>query len=92
MSIRQILSKIVLPNFERDLSASLSKEIQSVPGMVDSMLAGQVFRYGTAGRASSGAFQTTWARSSPVNQPVVKIHYPSEKRGLFQDRESWHHL
>lgn len=90
MALRNFLSRALLPNFERDLSRTLTAEMESASTMVDSMLAPSVFGYKTA--SAAGAFQTTHLRSAPVVGRVVKVHYDAGRRGMFQDRESWHHM
>jgi len=61
--------------------------------MVDNMLAPQVFGYNKADAASNaGAFGQTGLRSSPASspEPLIKVHYPVDRRGMFQDRPSPH--
>lgn len=90
MALRQLLSKAFLPSFERDLARSMTAEVESANAMVDCFLAPQVFSYKKA--TSAGAFQSTHMRQSPESsERVVKVHYPVQGEGLFQDRDSFHH-
>ncbi|GKZ00095.1 hypothetical protein MPSEU_000962900 [Mayamaea pseudoterrestris] len=84
MSFRQIVSKLVFPTLERDLSRSMATEMSTASEMVENMLAPSLV-YGYATAKSSGAFQASGARHE-----FVKVHYPITKEGLFQDKESWH--
>lgn len=80
-----MLSKVLLPNLDRDLSRSMATELSTVSNMVENMLAPPQV-YGYAAPKSSGAF-----KSSEMRQELVKVHYPAPKEhGLFQDKESWH--
>jgi len=97
MALRRIVSKAVMgSNFEMDLSRSMSSQLDSVHAMVDNMLAPQVFGYNNS--KNSGAFAGTKSLSSPASSNsaeeirLVKVHYPVDNGGLFQDRESWHHV
>jgi len=98
MALRNLISKVVLRDFERDLSRSVSAEVSSVSTMVDNMLAGQVFGYSKMSSSTeSGAFQKTQMRASPAtacgNDGVLtKIYMDVDKSGMFNDRESWHHV
>lgn len=86
MSLRQAVSKLLLPNLDRELSRSMATELSTVSNMVENMLAGTPQVYGYAAAKPSGAF-----KSSEKRQEFVKVHYPSPKEnGLFQDKESWH--
>ena len=71
------ISKVILPNLERDLTKSIGKEIASME--VNNMLAPQVFGYV---KASAGAFRGTQSRSAPAR--LVKVEFPApSKQGLF---------
>jgi hypothetical protein len=58
--------------------------------MVDNMLAPQAFAYSASGNLSAGAFQKSAARSAPVSDRLVKVHFPFKPQGMFKDLESWH--
>jgi hypothetical protein len=87
--VRQILSKSVLMNLERDLSGSIATQVASVPAMVDNMLAPQAYAYQPQHVLGAGAYQTTGRRSSPLSQAslltanVQKVHIPMKNNGLF---------
>jgi len=92
MALRQMISKVLLPNFERDLSRACTSELDSVHHMVDNLLAPQVFAY-TPASTSQGGIRATALRSAPVSQKQVlaKVHFPVAQEGLFGDKqESFH--
>jgi hypothetical protein len=93
MALRQIISKAFLPNFERDLSRSLSSQMATAGEMVDNLMAPQAYAYQKTSGVSSGsggAFGSTTARQAPV---MTKVSYDAPKEnGLFQDQEVWHHM
>jgi hypothetical protein len=90
MALRKLLSNAILPNMERDLSRSMAAELATVAPMVDNMLAPQAFAYCAAGNLSAGAFQKSAARSAPVSDRLVKVHFPAKPEGVFKDQENWH--
>jgi hypothetical protein len=89
--LRQILSKSVFLNFERELSGSIATQVATVPAMVDNMLAAQAYAYQPQHVLSVGAYQTTGRRSSPVVQSQLlseaptlhKVYVPLQNKGLF---------
>ena len=85
MALRQIISKALLPNFERYLSRSLSSQIKTAGEMVDNLMAPQAYAYQKTTVAGSGAFGSTTARQA-------KVSYKAPQNGLFQDQEMWHHV
>jgi hypothetical protein len=87
MALRQIISKAFLPNFERDLSRSLSSQMATAGQMVDNLMAPQAYAYEKAA-GSGGAFTSTTARQAPV----TKVSYGAPQNGLFQDKVVWHHV
>ena len=90
MALRQIISKTLLPNFERELGGSIAAQVATVPAMVDNMLAPQAFAYEhrahTAG-VNSGAFQTTGLRQAPA---AVKVYLPIKSEGMFSEQPVSH--
>jgi hypothetical protein len=75
-SLRQMITKVLVPNLDRDLTRSLNQQLSTVPTMTDCFLSPSVYAY-----ESRGAFTTT---SMPQQKSLVKIHYPlSTSRGLF---------
>ena len=86
MALRNLISKALLPNLERDLNSAIASQLSSVPDMVDSMLAPSAYAY-IGSTKPSGAFQTTGLRKA-----AVKVHYPIHPEGLFKDKQtSFHH-
>ena len=85
MAFRQLLAKAVMPNLEQDLSRTLTSSLASQAGMVDNMLAPNVYAF--AGSQSAGAIQA----GKRLHAPVHKVEIPVKKEGLFQDTTlSWH--
>jgi hypothetical protein len=80
--VRQILSKSVLMNLERDLSGSIATQVATVPAMVDNFLAPQAYAYQP--QQVFGAYQTTGRRSSPAVD-VQKVYIPMKNNGLFSE-------
>ena len=77
--LRNVVSKTLLPSFERDLNRWLGKEIASME--VNCMIAPQVFGYKAP--TAAGAFRGTTLKSAPNR--LVKVEYPCPKRGLFSE-------
>jgi len=77
MALRNLLSKALLPNFERELSKNVAKEVNSAFSMVDCMIAPQAFAYKNA---ASGAFASSGLRAAPVK----KVYLPIKPEGLFE--------
>lgn len=84
MALRQIISKLAMPAFEKDLARAMTSELAQAGNMVDCMLAPQVFAY--AAPRATGAFQ----QSAQARAPVTKVEISIKKEGLFQDVPSWH--
>jgi len=91
MSFSRFLSKAIFPRFERELGSTMQKEIMGAQHMVDNMLAPQAFAYAHAGRTQGGAFARGMKVQAPLSDHVVKVDIPLTKKGLFQDKASWHH-
>jgi hypothetical protein len=82
MALRQI-SKLFLPNFERDLSRAIASEMATAGSMTDTMLAPHVYAFESVSTSTSlGAFGKTGARCAP--QRIVKVELPFTKKGLFE--------
>jgi hypothetical protein len=78
MSLRQIISRAILPSLEKDLSRTLGKEVAAIDGMLGPELPSQVFGY----QANSG--RGAFAGSAPCSAPrVERVHYPAPAKGLF---------
>ena len=82
MALRNLISKVVFPNFERQLHGSIAAQVNTVPSMVDNMLAPQAFAYTGASAAKNGAFQTSGLREAPAGSSKVYLSVKSE--GLFE--------
>lgn len=74
MSLRQIISKAILPSLEADLSKVMSKEVLAMDTMLGPNCASQVFGY------RGGAFAGSAARNAPR---VERVNYPAPAKGLF---------
>lgn len=78
MSLRQIISKAILPSLEADLSKVMSKEVAAMDTMLGPMFPSQVFGY--QGNVASGAFAGSAIRSAPK---VERVNFPAPAKGLF---------
>jgi hypothetical protein len=91
MALRQIISKLFLPNLERDLSRTIASELATVNTMMDSMLAPHVYAFESVSTSTSlGAFGQTGARSAP-QQRLVKVELPVTRKGLFEKTQCKQH-
>ena len=83
MALLRQISKIFLPNLERDLSRSIASEMATVGSMTDTMLAPHVYAFESVSTSTSlGAFGQTGARSAP--ERFVKVELPFTQKGLFE--------
>jgi hypothetical protein len=83
MALLRQISKMFLPNLERDLSRAIGSEMATVGTMTDTMLAPHVYAFESVATSTSmGAFVQTGARNAP--QRFVKIELPFTKKGLFE--------
>jgi hypothetical protein len=78
---RQALSKMLLPNLERDLSKSMSRELESAHAMADCFLASSsVYAY-----VPSRAFARTMTpQQGPIQYIKVDYSHKVSAGGLFQ--------
>jgi hypothetical protein len=88
MALRQVLSRILLPNFEHDLTKFIRSEFASVGNMTDTMFSPHVYAYEVAATNHMGAFSKTDApnarSTTSQEESFAKISYPaSENKGLF---------
>jgi len=83
MVLRHLASKILVPNLERDLSKTISKEVNSIDELM--FMAGRVFSYQTAAPSTPSAFARTSARQAPAELKLVRVERPVTTRGLFHD-------
>lgn len=80
--LRQAISKVLIPNLERDLTRSLNQELAAAHNMTDCFLSPSVYAYESR-TVTGGAFNAT---SVPQQRRAtyVKTHYPiPSNRGLF---------
>lgn len=92
MSLGRFLSHAIFPSFEKDLGRSLLSQLEACTHMVDNFMAPQAFAYGSS-RGGSGAFRQGVKVESRKAADSVKVYYPVQQRGLFQDtQESFHHI
>jgi hypothetical protein len=87
MSFNKLLSKVLVPHLERDLSRSIGAEMTKASAMVDNLLAPTAYAYlPKAGRAhGGGAFSSTHVRQVGASQDKIKVYYPLQRQGLFRD-------
>ena len=82
MVLRQIANRI-LPNFEKDLSRNLSKEVATMEEL--NFMAGRVYSYQTK-PSSQSVFGSTSIRQAPAGTKLVRVEKPlPSKVGLFFD-------
>mmetsp|Transcript_55993 Transcript_55993/g.62602 ORF Transcript_55993/g.62602 Transcript_55993/m.62602 type:complete len:85 (-) Transcript_55993:303-557(-) len=79
------LSRLLLPNLERDLTKAVSKEMASASTMTSCFLAPSVYGYQKQTLVQHGVGHGTSSVEQRV-QPTqyVKVHYQTPKQGLFQ--------
>ena len=82
MALRQALTKAILPNFERDLTQIMKREMKDIGPMLDAMMTPQCYGYSAAAGRSAGAFQASGLLKSPTSR-MVKVNYPMKQHGLF---------
>jgi len=76
------LSKLLLPNLERDLTRSVASELATASRMTDCFLSPVVYGYErTAGATAGGGMGH--ATAALEQRAVRKVHYPPPRRGLF---------
>ena len=96
MAFRQVLSKVLVPNLERDLTKSIGSELATVSTMTDCLLSPNVYGYesiSTTKTMASGAFAKTGvaydnksiAASGATKDIFVKVEFPAPTRGLFYE-------
>jgi hypothetical protein len=83
MSLKQLASKVLLPNLERDLSRSLTKEVGAMDELM--FMAGRVFSFSARAASSPSAFASTASRQAPAGTKLVRIEKPVTTKGLFCD-------
>ena len=93
MAFRQVLSKVLVPNLERDLTKSIGSELATVSTMTDCLLSPNVYGYesiSTTKTMASGAFGKTGVAydnkltaASTGKDIFVKVEFPAPTKGLF---------
>ena len=83
MVFKNIASQLLVPNLERDLSRSLSKEIGSMDELM--FMAGRVFSYQTQATAKPAAFASTSIRQAPAGTKLIRVEKPVTSKGLFHE-------
>ena len=87
MAFRQVLSKVLVPNLERDLTKSIGSELATVSTMTDCMLSPNVYGYESVSTTRSmapGAFSKTGvAFDNKKPEVFVKVEFPPPAKGLF---------
>ena len=83
MVLNRIASKLLVPNLERDLSRSLTKEVGSMDEFM--FMAGRIFSYETQAVSKPSAFSSTSIRQAPAATKLVRVERPVESRGMFHD-------
>ena len=79
MALRQLASRFILPNLEKDLSCSISRQLQQVHDMTDCMIAPTVHAF----QARSAGFAGATAKQNQRRMVKVEYPVPGEGRGLF---------
>lgn len=84
MALRRLITNAVIPNFEKDVSRTLKKEIESVASLLDSMMVPQAYGF-TSQQASAGVFRASALRAAqaPIAPSVKKVNFPVKQVGLF---------
>ena len=83
MALRRLITNVILPNFERDVSRVMKKEVESVSPLLDSMMQPQAYGF-VSESATTGAFHKSGLRAMQAqSQPVKKVAFPIKQVGLF---------
>ncbi|KAG7338703.1 hypothetical protein IV203_037306 [Nitzschia inconspicua] len=84
--IRQALSKLLLPNLERDLNNAVRSELSSAHEMANCFLSStSVYAYlPTTSRAATVGRGTMRVQQGPVKYTKVDYSYKTPNVGLFQ--------
>jgi hypothetical protein len=77
--LKQVISRLLLPNLEQDMSRSLSRQLAKVHDMTDCMIAPTVHAFEPAAMRA-GSFAATAKQA----QRLVKVEYAVPGKGLFQ--------
>lgn len=90
--VSKTLSRLLLPNLEKDLATAVKSSLQSSAALTDCFLAPAVYGFerqqvgGGLGHATSALEQRIATATTPSSAPTVltKVHYPAPTKGLFQ--------
>jgi hypothetical protein len=82
MALRQAISKVVMPNFERDVTRVVQKEVDSVLPFMNQMMTPSA--YGYTATSSQGAFHSSGLRQAASSARVKRMDVPIKHRGLFE--------
>lgn len=77
--LRQIISKAFLPNFDRELTKSVSREVSSMGKDLCPLQSASAFSFRPA--SGAGAFGRTAAAQAPAR--AVRVEKPVTSNGLF---------
>ena len=75
--VRNVISKILLPNFERDLTKTISREVSKVHSMTDCMIAPTAYAF-----EANGA-QRVFTATAKRDFRLTRVEYPVPGQGLF---------
>jgi hypothetical protein len=82
--LRQAISKLLLPNLERDIAKEISTLMNGAHTMTDCFLAPSVYAYQAEAAANAGAARAAFASTAARQQRLFKTQYASPGQGLFQ--------
>jgi hypothetical protein len=89
MSLKNLISRMVLPTFEADLSKALSKQMRGMEDLSKAM-SPQVYsfepvlsRSGVSGMTTGGAFGRSGAMMEQAK--VVRVNRHFENKGMFHE-------
>lgn len=83
MAFRQVLSKAILPNFERDVARIVQKEVDSVQPFLDTMMSPSAYGFYSQ-VTKSGAFHSSGLREAATSAGIKRVNIPIKQRGMFE--------
>lgn len=83
MAFRQAISKFFLPNFERDVTRVVQKEVDSARHFMDTMMAPSAYAYAPH-TTNAGAFHASGLRAAGSSARVKRVDFPVKQQGLFE--------
>jgi hypothetical protein len=81
--VSKTLSRMLLPNLEKDLSKAVTESLKSSAQMTDCFLSPAVYAFEKT-PVSSGFGHATSSLERRVGTSFEKVHYPAPAKGLFQ--------